>query len=474
MVPRLLPAVLLVGLLLFVCALAHPQSRPSGQQRDAASAFEDGQNAQEHGDLTNAVKFYTEAISANGKLYQAYYQRGTAFMSLHRAQDAEADLKKALELEPTFTRAHRALGLLMLDRDRTDEAKRELARAIELEPQMRGVRICYASALIKSGQPAEALEHLRVAISQQEELPLATALLGIVLERTGKSQEALTAYEEALKLDPSNSTAREGRARLLESRGEIQKAIEDYTIAYRSQPSRDVALKLAALHTRAGQAQAAVSVYRLLLTEKSDDLEARAELARALSECGQNDEAQKEIGIVLNAAKGNSKYLLLAGDVFFKEKPNLASDYYRKALEQDPNNNRARVQLGSSLVRSLQYEEALQFLTEAIARDENNYAAHANLATALFKLKRYPESAREFIWVINAKPELPASYFFLAISLDKLGNCEQALRSYNEFLRRADRGTNKNELEEAGLRIGQLQHLISEKKCGGQPKRHGQ
>src|SRR5262249_53785554 len=165
MVPRLLPAVLLVGLLLFVCALAHPQSRPSGQQRDAASAFEDGQNAQEHGDLTNAVKFYTEAISANGKLYQAYYHRGTAFMSLHRAQAEEAALNSVIAQVTWCTPAKRALGLLMLNRDRVEEAKAKVARAIELEPQMRGVRICYASALIKSGQPAEALEHLRVAIS---------------------------------------------------------------------------------------------------------------------------------------------------------------------------------------------------------------------------------------------------------------------------------------------------------------------
>jgi predicted Zn-dependent protease len=113
----------------------------------------------------------------------------------------------------------------------------------------------------------------------------------------------------------------------------------------------------------------------------------------------------------------------------------------------------------------MKYEEAIAVLNEALGTDPNNYAAHANLATALFKLKRYPDAAREFIWVIRTKPEIPASYFFLAISLDKLGDCAQSLKAYEEFARRADPAALKSELEEANTRIRDLQRLIREKKC---------
>ncbi|MFY9574490.1 MAG: tetratricopeptide repeat protein, partial [Blastocatellia bacterium] len=250
----------------------------------AAAAFDEGQNAQQRGDLNSAVRLYTAAIAADPALYQAYYQRGTALIGLGRERDAEADLKKVTALEPKFARAHRALGLMFLDRGQTDDARQEFARAIELEPKLTGVRIYYASALIKSGDPGGAIEHLRFAIDQKEEAPLAYALIGVSEERLGKTAEAFADYSRALEIDPANATAHEGRARLFENRGEFGKAIEDYTAAYRAQPSRELTVKLAELHTRLGQLQAAIQLYRRLLLEKPGDLLIRAEMARLMVE----------------------------------------------------------------------------------------------------------------------------------------------------------------------------------------------
>ena len=444
-----------------------------GSKHSAAAAFDEGQNAQQRGDLNSAVKFYTTAIAADATLFQAYYQRGTAFLGLGREAEAQADLKKVTELEPNFARAHRGLGQIFLDRGQIEDAKRELARAIELEPQLAGVRIYYASALLRSGEPQRAIEHLRFAIEQREEAPLAHALAGVAQERLGKTAEASADYSRAIELDANNATAHEGRARLFEGRGEFARAIEDYSAAYRSQPSRDLAIKLAELHTRAGQLQAAIQLYRKLLLERPEDFATRMEMACLMGENGQGEEAEKEITRVIAAKPVDAKLLARAGDFFFKEKPAQAADYYRRSIEADPKDNRARVQLGASLVRSLQVEAAVPVLTDAISREPDNYAAHASLATALFKQRRYPEAAREFIWLIRVRPETTASYYFLAISLDHLGDCEKAYRSYQEFVRRAEPNANRMELEEANARSSQLQRLIRERKCGSPAKKKG-
>jgi tetratricopeptide (TPR) repeat protein len=438
--------------------------------RDAAQSFEEGQNAQQRGDLAGAVRLYTEAIAADSNLYQAFYQRATALMKLNRIADAESDLRKTIQLEPKFARAHRVLGLLLIDRDQTQESIKAFEKCIELDPKLTGVRIYLASGLIKVGQPAKAVEHLRLAIAQKEELPLAHALLGIALERTGNQDEAFTEYEAAIRIDPAAATAREGRARLFEARGEFARAIDDYTVAYRTQPSRDTALRLARLHSRAGQTQAAIGIYRVILLDKADDFAARAELALQLAKNGQAEEAEREIGVVLKSKPNEAAFQVIAGDLMFDDKPELAAGYYQKALSLDASNNSARVQLGASLVRAMRYEDALPILTDSIMREEGNYTAHANLATALFKLKRYPDAAREFIWLIRARPEIAASYYFLAISLDKLGDCQQAMKAYTEFVRRADAAAQKNEVEEANTRSAALQRLISEKKCGAPKK----
>lgn len=442
----------------------------SNPQRTAAEAFDEGQNAQQHGDLNGAVKLYTVAVSSDPSLFQAYYQRATALLALGRENEAEIDLKKVAELEPKFARAHRALGQMWLDRGQTDAAARELAQAAEIEPKLTGVRIYYASALLKLGKPEPAIEQLRAAIELKEASPLAYALLGLAEERVGKQTEAFADYSRALELDSTNATAHEGRGRLLEARGETAKAIEEYSAAYRSQPSREAAIKLADLHKRAGQSQAAIQLYRRLLLERPDDLNSRMEMASLMAENDQADEADKEIARVVAAKPADAKLLVKAGDFYFKEKPAVAADYYQKALEANPNDNGARVQLGASLVRSMQYEAALPVLAEAISRQPANYPPHASLATALFKLKRYPDAAREFIWIIRAKPEVAASYFFLAISLDHLGDCEQAYKSYREFVRRADAGTLKNEIQEANTRSTDLQRLIKERKCAAPVK----
>jgi tetratricopeptide (TPR) repeat protein len=473
---RLLACVAFVLLFAFPSRVAFAQAARATSadgKHSAAAAFDEGQSAQQRGDLTSAVKFYTTAIGVDPTLFQAYYQRATALIGLGRETEAEADLKKVTQLEPSFARAHRGLGRIWLDRGQTGEAIRELARAVELEPKLTGVRIYYASALLKSGESAPAVEHLRVAIEQNEEVPLAYALIGVAEERLGKSAEAFADYSRAIELDANNATAHEGRARLLEVRGDFAKAIEDYTAAYRAQPSRELAIKLAGLHTRTGQLQAAIQIYRRLLLEKPDDFAVRAEMAGLMADNGQGEEAEKEIARVVAAKPADAKLLGKVGDFFFKEKPAQAADYYTRSLEANPDDNRVRVQLGASLVRSTRYEAALPLLSDAIAREADNYAAHASLATALFKLKQYPEAAREFIWLIRTRPDVPASYYFLAISLDHLGDCAQALRGYQEFVRRADAAANKNEVEEANSRIVQLQRLIKERKCNSPVKTKG-
>jgi tetratricopeptide (TPR) repeat protein len=460
-----LASIILLLLPLRVVSGQSTRATSDGGKHSAAAAFDQGQNAQQRGDLNSAVKFYTAAIAADASLFQAYYQRATALVGLGREAEAQADLKKVTELEPNFARAHRGLGQMSLDRGQIEDAKRELARAIELDPKLTGVRIYYASALLRSGEPQRAIEHLRFAIEQREEVTLAYALAGVAEERLGKLPEAFADYSRGVELDANNATAHEGRARLFEARGETAKAIEDYSAAYRTQPSRELAVKLAELHTRAGQAQAAIQLYRRLLLEKPEDFAIRVEMACLMAENGQGEEAEKEITRVVAAKPADGKLLARAGDFFFKEKPAQAADYYKRSIEADPNNNRARVQLGASLVRSMQIEAALPVLGDAISREPDNYTAHASLATALFKLKQYPEAAREFIWIIRVRPEVPASYFFLAISIDHLGDCEQASRAYQEFVRRADPAANKSEIEEANARSSQLQRLIKERKC---------
>ena len=218
----------LVVLLAAALLLFLPQGlRAQDPAQRAAAAFEAGQNAQERNDTTGAIRHYSEAINFNPSLFQAFYQRAVALMSLGRDREAEQDLNKVVELKPDFARAYRGLGQVYLDSGRTDKAKKAFARAQELEPQLTGVRVSYASALLKSNDPAGALTHLRAAIEAGEANALAFALLGVALERSGRLDEAFDSYSRAIQMQNGFATALEGRARIHEKRGHLEKAIVD-------------------------------------------------------------------------------------------------------------------------------------------------------------------------------------------------------------------------------------------------------
>jgi tetratricopeptide (TPR) repeat protein len=465
---RLFQVAFLASLSIFLSQSIRAQSDPSpgaDSKQQAASLFEQGQSAQEKGNLNTAIRLYTRAVSADPSLYQAYYQRAVALLGLEQTDDAQSDLKKTIQIEPGFARAHRALGLLLLDRGFTADARIELAKAVELDPKLKGVRVYYASSLIKSGDPTAAIEQLHQAIEQGEADAIAYALLGLAEERAGKKTEAMADYSHAIQMNPNQVTAREGRARLNELNGELPKAIEDYTEAYKTAPSLDTAVRLARLYLGSGQQQAAIGIYRDLVRERPDDLNLRVDLLRLMAENGQAEEARRQVAALVHAQPKNARLLLLAGDILSKDDPSTAAGYYATACEVDPANNDARVRLGAALVRSKQFDESLPVLQKAIELDLENFQAHSNLATALFELKQYAPAAQQFLWLVNRKPGLAVAYYFLAISVDKLSDCPDALRAYQEFVKLADPVANKTEVEDARIRIDLLEKLVKHGSC---------
>jgi hypothetical protein len=60
----------------------------------------------------------------------------------------------------------------------------------------------------------------------------------------------------------------------------------------------------------------------------------------------------------------------------------------------------------------------------------------------------------------QAKPDLAATYFFIATAHDYLGEYPAALAAYETFLARADEQTNKLEIEKVNLRLPSLRNQV--------------
>ena len=70
--PVLLASIILVILPLGSVSAQSTRATSDGGKHSAVAAFEEGQNAQQRGDLNSAVRFYTTAISA--MCLEVYYR----------------------------------------------------------------------------------------------------------------------------------------------------------------------------------------------------------------------------------------------------------------------------------------------------------------------------------------------------------------------------------------------------------------
>ncbi len=145
---------------------------------------------------------------------------------------ARAAAAKALEIDESLSEAHASLGLVRFQYDwEWSGAEAELRRAIELNPNYPQAHQFYADFLKAMGRFDEAVAEMGRA---QELDPLSLAIstgLGHVLYLSRQYDRAIEQYRSALALDPSFVQAHLWFGRPYLQKGMFQEAIEELTQA---------------------------------------------------------------------------------------------------------------------------------------------------------------------------------------------------------------------------------------------------
>jgi serine/threonine-protein kinase len=115
----------------------------------------------------------------------------------------EAELKRAIELNPNSGEAYDFYGLLLASLERYDEAVEVQRRAHELDPLAH--RMDIVTTFLRAGRYDEALRAVTRVLEVEPDLALAHLTLGWVYLLTGRPDEGLAAMEKAVALSPDNS-----------------------------------------------------------------------------------------------------------------------------------------------------------------------------------------------------------------------------------------------------------------------------
>lgn len=211
------------------------------------------------------------------------------------AAQAEAEFRRALELDPKFAPALAYLGFLAADNQKLQEAEDAYRRALVIDTHCAEAQLGMARLDLQAGRRAEALRKLRQAVSENPEHPLALRELAYTLSAETSHptreawDEAIRCWQVLLKLDKDDRDAHQQLAEAFEHEQRWVDAERHYREVLRiGQTDEDmdvwvysVHLSVAHMLERQGKYQEAIREYEAFIaSEGPGDQEIREAKAR--------------------------------------------------------------------------------------------------------------------------------------------------------------------------------------------------
>ncbi|PTW50081.1 tetratricopeptide repeat protein [Rhodovulum kholense] len=169
--------------------------------------------------FADALKAYDAAIAlfdepARGQ-WIVYYARGISHERLDQWPEAEADFRKALELEPDQPQVLNYLGYSYVEMNTNlDEAMSMIERAVAARPDDGYITDSLGWGLYKLGRYQEAVPHMERAAALMPVDPVVNDHLGDVYWAVGRKVEAQFQWHRALSFGPDEAEAERIRKKL--------------------------------------------------------------------------------------------------------------------------------------------------------------------------------------------------------------------------------------------------------------------
>ncbi len=288
-------------------------------------------------DPTTSLAAYSFDLRGEQSLADATDEQG--------AELAVSQFREALRRDPDFALAHAGLAeaLVRLHQDRPEaalleEADREAHRALKLDPALGPAHVALARVARAQGHPESAIKELKGVVSSLAQPDEAYRDLAVAYQQMGDLDQAEDALRLAVASAPDYWLDWEKLGGLLMRKGSYDEARASYERAGALAPEgvKWPELNLATLELFLGQFQASLNAY---------------EQAGALSL------TTRSAGVASNV--GTAYFYL--GDL------DKAAEYYRRAVDLDPDNDALRRNLGDMLLRLRKKGEAAEQYRSALA-----------------------------------------------------------------------------------------------------------
>ena len=359
-----------------------------------------------------------------------------ALMHLQRDNFAEAErlVSDALAIAPDRADALHLLGLVRRGQRRVAEAEQLYRRSIELDPTQPAVHYNLGVLYRSTGRQAAAVPALREAVRLKPNYATAQLALGLALHDLGNFAEAEKQYRQVLRLQPNYLMARQSLGAVLNDLGRPKEAesVLRSALAASGSDTRQIA---------ALEANLAVSLQR---QQKHDE-------ALALFDSAQT--RVPEIPFV-DYNKGNSLQA--------KGRPAEAVESYRRAIQREPLNMEAHLDLNQLLYRLADDENFLRSYDDAAKVHPQMGVLPLNKGYFLLQTGDYEAANEAFA---RALPLLSGNVSPLdgqGLALARLGRFDEAIHAHEAALKLEPENADVlRNLGETLIRAGDAQRAVA-------------
>jgi superkiller protein 3 len=391
----------------------------------------------EQGKLDEAIAECRQAIALDPKLAESHNGLGSALRGQGKLDEAIAEYRKVIALDPKNALAHNTLGFALHNQGKLDEAIAEYRQAVALDPKDANAHNNLGAALHNQGKLDEAIAEYRQAIALDPKVAQAHRNLGNVLRDQGKLDEAIAECRQAIALDPKYANAHNTLGVALRGQGKLDEAIAEFRQAMALDP------KDARTHNNLGDALAgqekldeAIAEFRQAIALDPKVAISHDNLGIALAGQGKLDEAIAEYrqAVALDPKDANAHNNLGAalGD---QGKLDEATAEYRQAIALDPKVARAHRNLGNVLRDQGKLDEAIAECRQAIALDPTYANAHNTLGIALAGQGKLDEAIAEFRQAMALDPKDANAHNNLGVALRLQRKRDEAIAEFRQAIR---------------------------------------
>ena len=359
---------------------------------------------------------------------QQKFELGLSLAKQGRNDDAIADFRDAVKLNPDFTEAHFSLGVLLARQGQPGYAgaMQHFLNVLRLSPRDVDAHVNISNLLEAEGDFIASVAAMQKAVGFASEKTGLYVMLGEKQDKAGQYPDAVESFREALKSGRLLARARFGLGMSLKHLRRFDEALPEFETVVRLDPNDALA------HFQLGAVEAEQGRFTEAMAQLQEAVRLQPGMAEAYSELGkiyrildrsEDSEAAFRKAVELKADQVSALYGLARSPQNQRESAELFAKIRQlQARSTEPGKGDVSNSAGIRLMAEGRLDDALAAFRRALEDNPRFALAAYNMGVVLAHKAALPEAAEAFRTAIRLRPGFSAAHFGLGLVLKASGD----------------------------------------------------